>query len=377
MSDESRMSEYRERMSIQDKWIFLNHAGVSPIPKPARDAMTAFLDDLCENAMANRAVWHQQMRKARNLAADILHCSPSEIAFIKNTSAGVSIVANGLNLSPGDSVVTTDIEFPANIYPWMRLSSKGVNLKLVPNKAGRVPFEDIAAASDENTKVVALSSVEFSTGFRHDLKRVGEFCRENGILFFVDGIQSIGALELNVKECSISALSADSHKWLLGPEGAGILFVDERVLDKVEPTEVGWFTVENPEEYLNYRYVPKKDAGKFECGAPNVVGICGMAASMELLLEVGIPNIERRILRLTDQLCEGLEKERYEVYSSRKEGEKSGIVLFSSQRHSADELHRLLLERNIVTAVRYGRVRVSPHFYNTPEEIEKVIEALP
>jgi len=377
MIDESPLDSYRQLMEICGNWIFFNHAAVSPIPKHARDVMRAFLDDLCANAMANRARWHEQMRNARKLAADLLHCSPREIAFIKNTSEGVSIVANGLNLSPGDKVVSTDIEFPANIYPWMRLASKGASLKLVPNKDGRVPFEDIAAATDEHTRVIALSSVEFSTGFRHDLKRIGRFCRERGIFFFVDGIQSVGALDLDVKECHISALSADSHKWLLGPEGAGILFVDETVLDKVEPTEVGWFTVENPEQYLDYRFVPKKDAGKFECGASNVVGICGMAASMQLLLEVGIRNIENHIMALTDRLCEGLHKKGYEVYSSRKENEKSSIVLFSSPTHSADDLWQRLLLRNIITSVRYGRVRVSPHFYNTPDEMDNLVQALP
>jgi len=369
--------QYRNLMGTSEKWIFLNHAATSPITKPAREVMTAFLNDLCANGMANRAEWHAEVRKARRLAADMLHCSPKEIAFIKNTSEGVSMIANGLNLSPGDNVVTTDIEYPANIYPWMRLSTNGVALKLVPNKNGRVSFEDMAEATDDHTRVIALSSVEFSTGFRHDLGRIGEFCRERGIFFFVDGIQSVGALELDVKECCISALSADSHKWLLGPEGAGILFVDESVLDKVEPTEVGWFTVEDPEEYLDYRYAPKKDAGKFECGALNMVGICGMGASVELLLKIGIPDIESQIVRLTDQLCEGIEKKGYEVYSSRKEGEKSGIVLFSSPDCPAEDLWRRLLQRNIITSVRYGRVRVSPHFYNTPEEIDKLIETLP
>lgn len=371
------LRKYREFMGVWEEWTFLNHAATSPIPKPARDVMAAFLDDLCANAMANRARWHEQIRDARKLAADLLHCSPREIAFVKNTSEGISMIANGLNLSPGDNVVTADIEFPANIYPWMRLSSGGVAVKFVHNKNGRVPFEGIEAEADENTKVIALSSVEFSTGFRHDLRRIGELCSERGIFFFVDGIQSAGALELDVKQCRLSALSADSHKWLLGPEGAGILFVDEAALEKVEPTEVGWFTVEDHEEYLDYRFVPKKDAGKFECGSLNLVGIAGMAASMKLLLEVGILNIENHIIQLTDHLCEGLREKGYEIYSSRQQGEKSGIVLFSSPRHLAEDLCRRLQERKIITSVRYGRLRVSPHFYNTHEEIDKVIQTLP
>lgn len=377
MIDEPRLRKYRKLMAVCEQWTFLNHAATSPITKPARDAMTAFIHDICANAMANRERWRVQIQNARKLAADLLHCSPREIAFVKNTSEGVSMIANGLNLSPGDNVVTTDIEFPANIYPWMRLSNKGVSLKLVPNKNGCIPFQDIVEAAERNTKVVALSSVEFSTGFRHDLQSIGEFCRERGIFFFVDGIQSVGALELDVKGCSISALSAGSHKWLLGPQGAAILFLDEEWLQKVQPTEVGWFTVENPDEYLHYRFVPKKGAGKFECGTLNLVGICGMAASIKLLLEVGIPNIENGIIRLTDLLCEGLQKKGYEIYSSRKDGEKSGIVLFSSRTHPAEHLWRRLLERNIIASVRYGRLRASPHFYNTQEEIEKLIQTLP
>ncbi len=371
------LRKYRELMAVSEEWIFLNHAAVSPITKPARDAMAAFLDDLCRNATATRARWHEEIREARKLAADLLHCSTREIAFVKNTSEGISTIANGLDLSPGDNVVTTDIEFPANIYPWMRLSNKGVSLKLVRNKDGRIPLENIEAAVDENTKVIALTSVEFSTGFRHDLQRIGELCRERGIFFFVDGIQSVGALELDVKRSSISALSADSHKWLLGPEGAGILFIDQEALPKVEPTEVGWLTVENAEEYLDYHFVPKQDAGKFECGALNVAGIVGLAASVRLLLEIGIPNIEKHIIELTDQLCDGLQKKGYEIYSSRRDGEKSGILLFSSSRHPAEDIWRRLLEKRIITCVRYNRVRVSPHFYNTADEVEKVIETLP
>ncbi|MDP2899272.1 MAG: aminotransferase class V-fold PLP-dependent enzyme [bacterium] len=377
MTQQAKRQGCRGFMEIADNWVFFNHAGVSPLTKRARDLMKEFLDDVCAHSMANRKKWYGEIRKGRQLAADMLHCSPEEIAFMKNTSEGVSMIANGLSLSRGDSVVTTDIEYPANIYPWMRLSKSGVNLKLVANKDGRIPFEDVAAAIDKSTRVIALSSVEFSTGFRHDLKRIGEFCRERGIFFFVDGIQSVGALELDVKECRICALSAGCQKWLLGPEGVGILFVDESVLDRVEPTVVGATTVENPEEYLDYRYVTKKNAAKFECGALNVVGILGMAASMEILLEIGIPNIERHILQLTDHLCEGLLKRGYEVYSSRREGEKSGIVLLSSERHSAEEHHRRLLEKNIVTSVRYGRVRVSPHFHNTPDQIDLLLQTLP
>ncbi len=377
MADQDSCFNYRECMDIPGRWVFFNHAAVAPMTKRARDAMTEFVNDLCANGMANRKKWHGEILKARQLAADILHCLRKEVAFIKNTSEGVSMVANGLGLSSSDNIVTTDIEYPANIYPWMRLSKYGVELKLVQNKNGRIPYEDIVAATDENTKVIALSSVEFSTGFRHDLKKIGEFCRQRGIFFFVDGIQSVGALDVDVKECQISALSADSHKWLLGPEGAGILFVDEGVLDGVEPTEVGASTVENAEEYLDYRYVPKKDAGKFESGALNMVGILGMAASMGVLLEIGIPNVETQIIRLTDKLCEGLEVKGYQVYSSREQGEKSGIVLFSSEKHSAEQLRQRLLEKNIVTSVRYGRVRVSPHFYNREEGIERLIAALP
>lgn len=371
------LPDCRNLMDISEDLTFFNHAGVSPIPRRARDVMKEFLDEVCARSMANRKKWYGEIRKGRQLAADMLHCNAEEIAFIKNTSEGVSMIANGLNLSPGDNVVTTDIEYPANIYPWMRLSKNGVNLKLVPNKNGRVPFEDLASAVDESTRVIALSSVEFSTGFRHDLKQIGEFCRERGIFFFVDGIQSVGALELDVKDCRISALSAGAQKWLLGPEGAGILFVDQSVLDRVEPTVVGATTVEKPEEYLDYRYVPKKDAEKFESGALNVAGILGMGAAMEVLLEIGIPNVEKRIFDLTDRLCEGLLKKGYGVYSSRSGREKSGIVLFSNEKHSADDLSERLIEKNIVITVRYGRVRVSPHFHNTPDQIDLLLDVLP
>lgn len=377
MVGEVSLRKYRELMAVPQQWTFLNHAATSPITKAAMEAMTSYLDDVCRNATANRQRWNQQVEQARQLMADLLHCSPQEIAFVKNTSEGVSMAANGLNLSEGDNVVTTDIEYPANIYPWMKLSEKGVTLKLVPSKDGRVPGNDLLEAVDEKTRVVAVSSVEFSTGFRHDLRRIGEFCRDKDIFFFVDGIQSVGALEVDVKQCHISALSAGPQKWLLGPLGAGVLYVGEEWLPKVAATEIGWLTVENAEEYLDYRLIPKKDAGKFECGSLNTAGIIGMAASVKVLLEVGIPNIENRIMGLTDHLCEGLEKKGYEVYSSRKDGEKSGIVLFTSPTHPARELWRRGRDEKIITSVRYDRVRVSPHFYNTGQEIERLLETLP
>jgi selenocysteine lyase/cysteine desulfurase len=364
-------------MGLDNEWTFLNHAATSPLTKAAAETMRRYADDLCRSATANRSQWEVGIRQVRHLAAQLLHCSPGEIAFVKNTSEGISLVANGLNLSRTANIVTTDIEYPSNIYPWMRLSAEGVSLRPVPNRNGRVPADDLFAAVDQRTKVIALSSVEFSTGFRHDLRRIGEFCRQKGIFFFVDGIQSVGGLDIDVKQCGISALCAGAQKWLLGPVGAGFLFVDETWLPEVEPTEVGWFTVENAEEYLDYRLDPKKDAGKFECGSLNVVGILGMGASMKILLDYGLANVEKRVMQITDCLCEGLKRRGYDVYSSRRNGEKSGIVLFASQSYPAEDVWRRLLDARIITSLRYGRVRVSPHFYNTDGDIEKLMGTLP
>ena len=367
----------RADFPVTQEWIYLNHAGVSPISRPVFRSMNGCLRDIADNGMVRSQTWDETYARTRKLAARLIGARPSEIAFVKNTTEGILMVANGLRWRRGDNVVIADREFPANVYPWLNLSSRGVETRRAPEVEGRIPTERLLAAVDERTRLISISSVEFASGFRHDLEAVGSFCKERGILFFVDAIQSLGALRLNVADAGIDFASADAHKWLLGPEGAGIFYCSRRALKRLSVVNLGWAGVVNPRDYLSYDPTPLPDARRFECGTLNTVGIYGLKACFELIQRVGIDEIEARVLMLTDQLSAGLKEKGYEVVSSRRPGEKSSIVAFRHSEKSPEALHQLLIENGIVGAVRGGCVRLSPHFYNTEEEIDRVLDVLP
>jgi cysteine desulfurase/selenocysteine lyase len=230
---------------------------------------------------------------------------------------------------------------------------------------------------DARTKVLAISFVQFLSGYRSDLKFLGSACRDRNILFVVDAIQGMGAFPLDVKECNIDALSADAHKWLLGPEAIGILYCTKELIRQIKPSTVGWTSVKNWSDYLNYKLDYRETAARFECGTLNTIGIYGLGAAIDLLLEVGIKNVQDQILKLTDYLCAGLMRKGYYLYSSRKREEASGIVSFSCPKFSSEELNHLLKQEKIEVSPRCGKVRVSPHFYNNISEIDRLLEVLP
>jgi selenocysteine lyase/cysteine desulfurase len=294
-------------------------------------------------------------------------------------------VANGIDWRPGDRIVTTAVEYPANMYPWMDVSKRiGVELVSVPEISGedgarRVELEEVLRAADHpKTRLVAISHVEYASGQRHDLAAIGRFCRERGILLSVDGIQSVGVLPLDVREMNIDYLSADGHKWLLGPEGAGVFYCRRELLEKTRPLIVGWMNVVNDQDYGNYDFTLKPDARRFECGTHNVPGLLGLKAALEILLGVGVEDVAKRLKLLTNRLVAGLEGKGYQVVSPRAEGEWSGIVSFVSGRHDHQAVWRKLrTEQRTEIAVREGRLRVSAHFYNTEEQIDRLIQRMP
>jgi selenocysteine lyase/cysteine desulfurase len=292
------------------------------------------------------------------------------------------MIANGVDWREGDNVVTADCEFPANVVPWMRIKREfGVEVKMARERDCRLVTEEILNLIDDRTRVVALSFVEFGSGFRNDLAAIGRHCRERDVLFVVDAIQGLGALALDVEACAIDALSADAHKFLLGPEGVALFYVSRRAMEQVKPTVVGWLSVNNPEDYLNYDQPYAPSARRFEAGALNTAGVAGLGEAIELFLQIGLEKIESHLLDLGDYLCERL-RERlmdrgYRVASSRRDGEKSAIICLRHEKYSAEELCHLLDDRRIITTPRLGRLRISPHFYNTREEIDRLIEALP
>jgi cysteine desulfurase/selenocysteine lyase len=368
----------RSLFPVTENFIYLNHAAVSPLSTRVRDAMAALNDDVTQNGSANYAEWLRAYERTRESAARLVNAQAHEIAFMRNTSDALSTVANGITWREGDTVVGCNVEFPSNVYPWMRLAQeRGIRLKQASERDGRIDADDLLSLVDARTRVVAISWVQFASGFRSDLARIGQFCRERDIIFVVDAIQGLGGLRLDVERDYVDAFAADAHKYLLGPEGIALLYVSDRVIDRIKPTTVGWTSVKNYENHLDYNLDYREGALRFECGTLNTAGVYGLGAAIDLFLEVGPEQIEDHLLSLSDYLAERLKAKGYNVVSSRRKGETSAIVTCTHQEHSPGSLYHLLLSKRIITAPRVKRLRVSPHFYNTREEIDELIAALP
>jgi len=373
-----------EEFPILAAWTFFNHAGVAPIPRGGVEAMRRYAEQAAGQVYLDSS-WYADIEKLRVSSARLIHAHRDEIAFIKNTSEGISIVANGIDWQWGDRIVTTNIEYPANVYPWMEVTrSHGTKLLMVEETTGEdgrrfVPIEKILeAAAEPRTRLVTISHVEFASGQRHDIARIGEFCRSRGILFCVDAIQTLGIVPIDVQAMKIDYLSADGHKWLLGPEGAGIFYARRELLERTRPLMIGWMNVVNPQDYGHYDYTLKTDAGRFECGSYNVAGLLALKASLDLLQSIGTEKIFDRLKVLTDRIVAGVTDRGYQVISPRGLGQWSGIVSFVSPTLNHEQIVLSLRnEFRVEIALRERRLRASPHFYNTEEQVDRFVGALP
>lgn len=369
------LERIRAAFPALSEYTFLNAAGMTPLPIPARDAMTSVVADMTQNAYLGINNWVETARAARKAAAQMAGASEREMAFIRNTSDGVSLVASGLRLGEGDEVIINDIEFPSNVYPWLNLARKGVRVITVKSEQGRVTPDAIASAVTPRTKVVAISSVQYLSGYRADLAALGEMAKARGFYLFVDAIQSLGAFPLDVKACGVDFMAAGGFKWMCGPVGSGIFYCDENRLNDLDLARVGWNTVINAQDYADIDFTMRDTAERFEEGSPNVPGIFGLDESMKLLNTYGIERNAAQVISLTDRLVEGLERKGHSVVSPRGEGEKSGIVNFVPKgADDADTIARRLDENKVLVIRRGEGVRVSPHFYNGPEDIDRLLE---
>jgi selenocysteine lyase/cysteine desulfurase len=364
----------REEFPVTGRWAFFDHAAVAPLSGRARQALGDWAADVTDNGDVNHRRWTDRVAEVRRLAGQLINADPLDVAFVKNTSEGIGFVAEGFPWRPGDNVVTAAEEYPSNVYPWMNLASRGVEVRTVPSRERRVWVEDVRAALDEHTRLVTLSFVEFASGFRNDLDAIGELCRQRGIYFFVDAIQGLGVLPLDVRRTPIDFLAADGHKWLLGPEGAGIFYIRRDLLDLLHPVSVGWHSVISSGDFARIDFTLKPNAGRWEGGSLNVAGITALGASLELLLGIGIPVVSERVLELTDYLCERAGRQGVEVYSSRQPGDKSGIVSLIVPGADVRQLVRHCRDNGVVVNQRGGRLRVSPHCYNTTAELDRLLD---
>ncbi len=369
------LDRYRDLFPVTRELVYMNHAAIAPINTRVSDAVRAYLDELARFGGIHRPGIEDRVEACRSKFAALIGADSSEIAFVKNTSEGISIIANGVNWQEGDQVLIPDMEYPANVYPWFNLKDRGVETVLIKNREGRYPVEAFAEVITRRTRLISVSSVQFATGFRADLKEMGNLCQENDILFCIDAIQSLGAFPLNVKDCGADFLAADSQKWLLGIEGIGCLYVSHDRLPHVRPDRIGWASVKDPMNFLHYDPTLQETAEKFEEGSLNTMSIWGLGAALDLLAEIGLETVQKRILDITRLIIEGVERLGYRVTSSPVPAERSGIVTFAGAVDSRRVVTELLA-RKIVSVERAGAIRVSPHFYNNEDDVVRLIAAL-
>ncbi|MBP3955726.1 aminotransferase class V-fold PLP-dependent enzyme [Gemmata sp. G18] len=367
-------SAFRSQFPVTSTWAFLDHAAVAPLPAPAVAALHDYARSLATNGITAYREWFHRLTHVRALAAKLINAPHADdVYFVPNTTHGIGVVAEGFPWKPGDNVVLAAEEYPSNQYPWMNLAHRGVEVRVVPSRGNRIAIDDVRAAMTDRTRVLTVSAVEFASGFRHDLDALGTLCRERDVFFFVDAIQALGVFPIDVQRTPIDALAADGHKWLLGPEGAGIGFVRREWVERLHPISVGANSVVNPWAFTTIDFRLKPHAGRWEGGAYNMPGITAFGASLELLLNAGTENVRRRVIELTDYLCERAAALGWTVFSSREDNEKSGIVSLTHPTLPSDDVLNRCRAAGIVVNSRAGRVRVSPHAYNTEDEIDRFL----
>ncbi len=364
---------YRTEFPVTQDWAYLNHAAVSPLPRRVVDTMCAFLHARQRGDMALED-WPPATEETRGLAARLLGADPQEIAFINSTSDGLNLAANVLPIAPGENVVLCDAEFPANVYPWVNLRRRGVEVRIVPHDGGGLSPAALESALDGRTRVVAVSSVQFLSGYRADLPAIGRLCRAVGAYLVVDGIQSLGVVPLDVRAAGIDILVTQGAKWLMAPIGIGFLYVRRELIEQLQPAYAYYRAVTSPEPYLQYDWTLRPDARRFEVSSPNVAGLYGLRAALAFLLEVGIERIYHRVLDLTDYLLAGLDRLGIEVLTPRPRQLRAGIVSCRTADVPGD-FQRLQAAR-VRVSQREGCLRISPHFYNTPQEIDRLLDVL-
>ena len=357
--------------------IFLGHAGVCPLPRRVADAVAACA---AQGTLGDQeAFLLHRLVDARKLAAQVLQCQSEDVALVGPTSLGLSLVAAGLSFRKSDNILIYHDDYPSNVYPWMALAAKGVQVRLINTRGlGVIRAIDVMGQVDENTRLVALASCHFISGYRLEHQAIGKYLRGRGILFCLDAIQTLGAFPTTVE--SVDFLAADAHKWLLGPCGAGVLYVRRELQEKLNPPLYGWNNVRCPNFVAQEKIEFRNDATKYEAGTHNLLGVVGLIASLELVREIGVDNIAAELLRKRALLVPALSAKGYTVLNAEAKPENaSGIVTVYQPGVDLAPLHKKLADAGVVASLRSDRkgqryLRLSPHFYNTDAELQRVLE---
>lgn len=372
------LAAIRKQFPFTKNIIYFNHAAFGPIPEQSLKFTLDFYHTLTHRVdQSTDQHSFELLDKIRDTIASMINCSPDEVALTTNTSYGFNIVANGLEFKSGDEIILSDVEFPANVYPWLNLKRKGVKIKFIRNENNFFSFENLLKVLNKKTKLLSLSFVQFFNGYKNDLEQIGKICQDNRMIFVVDGIQGIGASDLDVKKCNIDFLSCGAQKWLLSAPGTGFFYCSKDVLDKIRPAFFGWLGVDWKVKFtdlLRYNLKPFSSARRFEIGSYSYPNLRTFYASLNLLKKIGIANIEKQNQALLDRLIDYLQNSTYQIKSSLEPRHRSSILSFSAK--NGQKLWQKLTKNKIIVSYREGLIRVSPHFYNSFEEIDRLIAIL-
>ncbi len=369
---------FESEFSLDEAIIHLNHAAVSPWPRCTVEAVKLFADENAALGSRHYPDWVKTEQDLKEQLRQLINAqSRSEIALLKNTSEALSTVAYGLSWKRGDNVVITSQEFPSNRIVWESLGKYGVETRLADLDRGDSPEAAVLASIDNDTRLVAVSSVQYGTGLRLDLERIGARCQERGILFCVDAIQSLGATEFDVQACQADFVMADAHKWMLGPEGIALFYCRSEVMERLDLKQYGWHMVEGLGNYDRRDWEIAASARRFECGSPNMTGVHALHASLSLLHGVGMPTVEKLVMENSAYLIEWLDRQaNYQLITPREASRHAGIVTFAPLNDTPESLYARLVECNVLCAVRAGGVRFSPHFYTPREKLDQALRLL-
>jgi cysteine desulfurase / selenocysteine lyase len=369
--------EARHLFPLADSYIHMNHAGVSPMSQRAGAAIQQVVDALMNRPYRDH--WAQdEADRVRELVARLINASADSIALTRSTAHGISLLAQGLEWKAGDNVVGATGEYPANVYPWMALATRGVEFRQAKPVHGRITEDGVFSLVDARTRVVALSHVEFWNGFRVDVEAIGAECRRRGIVFAVDVMQSVGALRLDIARTPIDFCAAGAGKWLMGPPGIGFCFIAPELLERIRPVIVGVGSVAGRDRYFEYDLAFAPSARRFEESVVSLLDTAAFGAALELLLDVGADVIEGRVLGLASRLAEGLDRDGCEIVEPwpRFRAESSAIVSFRKPGIGAEAVLLDLSAAHVIARTHQDFVRLSPHFYNTEEEVDRVLEVM-
>ncbi|EMB18201.1 aminotransferase class V-fold PLP-dependent enzyme [Rhodopirellula europaea] len=371
---------WRDRMPVTNHWAYFDHAAVAPISLPAADALRSFADVAESHGDVHWMDWSNAVNRLRDLTSDLIHCDKEEVTLVPNTTTGINLVAEGLDWKPGDNMVVPEGEFPSNLYPWLNQQSRGVEIRIVPRREGHVEVADLMAQVDERTRLISVSWVGYASGFRVDLDHLVKEAHARGVLVFLDAIQGLGMYPLDMRTCDVDFVAADGHKWLLGPEGAGVAVIRKRHLNSLRCPTVGWKSVENAHLFSGSKFELREDSSRFEGGSLNQSGMIAFAASLEMFTAVsqrfGADAIGNRVLeraqRLRTMLTQAGAKLLFGPWDETPHA--SAITTFEVPGESPDDFRTRALDAGVVISCRGGGIRASVHVYNDDADLQRLAD---